>query len=97
MTITWVQFAWAVGILIVWSGFLVGIIRQMLFRLYVDLKAEVDAVKAEQKKNDAEFKSFLIALPLNYYRREDAVREFTSISTKLDRLYEIYSRVMKHA
>jgi hypothetical protein len=62
-----------------------------------ELKVQIESAHADYKRIDAEFKKFLMELPLHYYRREDAVREFTAISTKLDRLYEIYSKVMKHA
>lgn len=81
MQIEWQQFAWFAGLLILWSGFLVGIIRQMLSRLYSDLEKRVDRI-------DAEFKAFLVRLPVDYQRRDDSIREFTVINAKLDRMYE---------
>lgn len=116
MTITWVQFAWAVALLLGWIGSLFGVIwfltRQLaaMFKKGIDentaglrandeaLKTLIDTAQADYKRLDDEFKAFLANLPLQYYRREDAIREFTAISSKLDRLHEIISeRMLPHA
>lgn len=42
------------------------------------------------------FERLMAELPLHYQRREDAIREFTAINTKLDRLYELLARRSSH-
>lgn len=88
MTITWAQFAWAVGIFILWSGFLVGVIRQMGLSAYVKLEERVE-------RNEKDFKNHLVNLPLDYQRRDDSIREFTVINAKLDKMFEFVARGSK--
>ncbi|TCS70690.1 hypothetical protein EDC61_11417 [Sulfuritortus calidifontis] len=45
---------------------------------------------------ESRFERLMAELPLHYQRREDAIREFTAINTKLDRLYELLARRSSH-
>jgi len=46
-------------------------------------------VAREVDRVDGDLKRLLAELPLHYQRREDAIREYTVINVKLDRLYEL--------
>lgn len=74
----------------VWT-LLVWFARRMLADLDKRL-ARIDDVACEVGRVDAEVKRLIAELPLHYQRREDAIREFTAINTKLDRLYELLAR-----
>ncbi len=37
---------------------------------------------------DADLKRLIAELPIHYQRREDAIREYTAVNAKLDRIWE---------
>ncbi len=99
MTITWIQVVWVSGLLVGWSGFLIGIIRWLIGKLFnrleesiikdiAELKQGNQENKGQYQRIDSEFRQFLIAMPIDYVRREDFIREYTTINIKLDRLNE---------
>lgn len=109
MTLQWPQFVWIAGLLLAWSGALIGAIWFLILRIInqfkdgiedshatlkaadAELKSQIETTKADYNRIDTEFKTLLIQLPLHYHRREDAIREYTAINTKLDRLHEIFT------
>lgn len=75
-----------VGATVIASVF--GLLKWFASRIIADIDqrlARIDEVERKVEKLMAE-------LPIYYQRREDAVREYTSINAKLDRLYELIVR-----
>lgn len=100
ITITWTEVAWAIGLMTAWTGFLVGIIKWLIGRMIRNLDERLKAnnddctakwmqIDASLKQTDADLKSLAMKLPVEYQRREDSIREYTAINSKLDRLYEL--------
>lgn len=84
-----------VTVLLAWSGLLIGIIKSLLDRN----QAHVDnRFSALEKANEEEARDWLrierellelkAALPMEYVRREDAIRQEVVINAKLDALAE---------
>jgi len=87
-----------VGLIIAWSGFLVGVIKWLLARMIKGLEEQISAsnqdcmdkwltLENNHKQLESRFINLLERLPLDYQRREDAIREYTVINSKLDRQY----------
>lgn len=107
MTLQWNQIALAIGMVVSWSGFLIGIIYVLIAKVFTgfeskvvaaeskvdaaaaQLKVDIDKNSAAQKQNELQFQKLLLELPAHYQRREDSIREYTVINTKLDKLYEM--------
>jgi len=73
-------------------GGVFGLLKWFAGRLLADIEerlARIDAVAREVDRVDADLRRLLAELPLHYQRREDAIREYTVINIKLDRLYEL--------
>lgn len=69
-----------------------ALLKWFAARLLTDIEkklARVDSVAQEVERVDGEVKRLLAELPLHYQRRDDAIREYTAINAKLDRLYEV--------
>lgn len=80
-------------------GGVFGLLKWFAGRLLDDIEARltrIDAVARDVDRVDGDLKRLLAELPIHYQRREDAIREFTAINTKLDRLYELISRRQTH-
>ena len=56
---------------------------------WTQIGASLKQTDASLKQTDADLKRLMTELPLHYQRREDAIREYTSIHAKLDRIYEL--------
>ncbi len=41
------------------------------------------------------FERLMAELPLHYQRREDAIREYTAMNAKLDRIYELIMEIRR--
>ena len=73
-------------------GLVAGIVRWTVQRIMKDIDdkfVRMDDVQQQMVRVDADLKRLIAEMPLYYQRREDAIRDYTSINTKLDRLYEI--------
>jgi len=73
-------------------GVIVGMMRWMVQRIMKDIDDRLGRMedltqKVAQVDND--LKRLIADMPLYYQRREDAIRDYTAINSKLDRLYEI--------
>lgn len=99
-SIDWQMVTWASGLVTAWTGSLIGIIKLLIGRMMRDLNERLRAnnddcaakwaqIGASLKQTDADLKRLMTELPLHYQRREDAIREYTSIHAKLDRIYEL--------
>lgn len=77
----------------VWS-LLIWFARRMLANIDERL-ARIDEVAREVGRVDADLKRLIAELPLHYQRREDAIREYTSINAQLGRVYEVLME-LKH-
>jgi len=73
-------------------GGVFALLRWFAARLLSDIEerlSRIDIVAREVDRVDSDLKRLLAELPLHYQRREDAIREYTAINVKLDRLYEL--------
>jgi len=77
-------------------GGMFGLLKWFAARHLADIKGHLDNINErldaharDMARLDADFKRLLAELPLHYQRREDAIREYTVINVKLDRLYEL--------
>lgn len=100
ITITWTVVAWAIGLMIAWTGFLIGIIKWLIGRMIKNLDERLKTnnddctekwmrIDVSLRQTDADLKRLMTQLPIEYQRREDSIREYTAINSKLDRLYEL--------
>ncbi len=89
ITVTWDMVAWVIGLVMAWTGFLIGIIQWLIKRMAGNLDARLSEQAALWQKTDSDLKKLMVDLPLYYQRREDAIREYTNINFKLDRMYEL--------
>jgi len=62
--------------------------RYMLGELEKRL-ARIETVSEEVRRIEGELKRLMMELPMQYQRRDDAIREYVAINAKLDRLYEL--------
>ena len=69
--------------------------RRMLADIDARL-ARIDDVAREVGRVDADLKTLIAEMPLHYQRREDAIREYTAINAKLDRLYEAMLEIKRN-
>lgn len=73
-------------------GLMVGLVRWMGQRIMADIDARmgrIDGVMREVARVDGDLKRLVAELPMHYQRREDAIREYTTINAKIDRLTEV--------
>lgn len=59
----------------------------------------IDEIEERLKRIDDlenRFERLMAELPLHYQRREDAIREYTAMNAKLDRIYELMMELRKH-
>lgn len=73
-------------------GLMAGLVRWMGQRIMADIDARmgrIDGVMNEVARVDADLKRLVAELPMHYQRREDAIREYTTINAKIDRLTEV--------
>lgn len=73
-------------------GVMAGLVRWMGQRIMADIDARLgrmDDVMGEVSRVDGDLKRLVAELPMHYQRREDAIREYTTINAKIDRLTEV--------
>lgn len=92
---------WQAGLWI--AGAAVGavalMVRAFASRLMREIDARferIDALAHDISRVDGDLKRLIAELPIHYQRREDAIREYTVINVKLDRLYELMLRGERH-
>lgn len=79
-------------------GGVFALLKWFAGRLLADIEerlSRIDALAREVDRVDADLKRLEAELPLHYQRRDDAIREYTSLNAKLDRVYEVLME-MKH-
>ncbi|MDD3553235.1 MAG: hypothetical protein PHC35_01755 [Deltaproteobacteria bacterium] len=69
-------------------GGVFALLKWFAGRILSDIETRLKRVDDVECRLD----TLLSELPLHYQRREDAIREYTAINAKLDRLYEILVR-----
>lgn len=58
----------------------------------------LDEIEQRLKRIDeleSRFERLMAELPLHYQRREDAIREYTAMNAKLDRIYELIMEIRR--
>lgn len=73
-------------------GGIFALLKWFAGRLLSDIESRLTRIDDLESR----FERLMAELPLHYQRREDAIREFTAINTKLDRLYELIARRSSH-
>jgi len=73
-------------------GGVFALLKWFAGRLLEDIDKRLSRIDEVEARVD----KLLADLPLHYQRREDAIREFTAINAKLDRLYELLARRHDH-
>ena len=81
------------GIPITWLLSVSGIVLGGVFGLLKWFAGRmIDEIETRLKRVDdleSRFERLMAELPLHYQRREDAIREYTTINAKIDRLTEV--------
>lgn len=81
------------GIPITWLLSISGIVLGGVFGLLKWFAGRmIDEIETRLKRIDdleSRFERLMAELPLHYQRREDAIREYTTINAKIDRLTEV--------
>ena len=81
------------GIPITWLLSVSGIVLGGVFGLLKRFAGRmIDEIETRLKRIDdleSRFERLMAELPLHYQRREDAIREYTTINAKIDRLTEV--------
>ena len=81
------------GIPITWILSVSGIVLGGVFGLLKWFAGRmIDEIETRLKRIDdleSRFERLMAELPLHYQRREDAIREYTTINAKIDRLTEV--------
>ena len=81
------------GIPITWLLSISGIVLGGVFGLLKWFTGRmIDEIETRLKRIDdleSRFERLMAELPLHYQRREDAIREYTTINAKIDRLTEV--------
>lgn len=79
-------------------GGVFGLLKWFAGRLLSDIEeklARIDAISSEVERVDSDLKRMMAELPLHYQRREDAIREYTAMNAKLDRIYELIMEIRR--
>lgn len=77
--------AWLLSISGIVLGGVFGLLKWFAGRM-------IDEIETRLKRIDdleSRFERLMAELPLHYQRREDAIREYTTINAKIDRLTEV--------
>lgn len=72
-------------------GGVFALLKWFASRLLADIEKRlerIDAVSREVDRVDGDLKRLMAELPIHYQRREDAIREYTAVNAKLDRIWE---------
>lgn len=81
------------GIPITWLLSVSGVVLGGVFGLLKWFAGRmIDEIETRLKRIDdleSRFERLMAELPLHYQRREDAIREYTTINAKIDRLTEV--------
>lgn len=83
VSITWLI---AIGGTVVGGVF--GLLKWFASRMLAEIEDRIKRIDDVEER----FERMLAELPLHYQRRDDAIREYTAINAKLDRLYELMMR-----
>jgi DNA-binding transcriptional regulator GbsR (MarR family) len=74
------------------GGTVIGGVFALLKWFAARLLEDIDQRLRRIDEVEARMDRLLAELPLYYQRREDSIRELTSVNTKFDRIYELLAR-----
>lgn len=80
-----IPFTWLLSVSGIVLGGVFGLLKWFAARM-------IDEIETRLKRIDdleSRFEWLMAELPLHYQRREDAIREYTTINAKIDRLTEV--------
>lgn len=79
-------------------GGVFGLLKWFAARLLADIEerlSRIDALSREVDRVDGDLKRLMAEMPIHYQRREDAIREYTAMNAKLDRIYELIMEIRR--
>ncbi|MCX8018354.1 MAG: hypothetical protein N2690_10710 [Rhodocyclaceae bacterium] len=82
---------WGVALASTVLGAWWALLKWFAARLLNDIEkklSRIDALSHEVDRVDADLKRLMAEMPIHYQRREDAIREYTAMNAKLDRIWE---------
>ena len=101
ITLEFQHIVWIVGLIVAWSGLLFAGIRWLMVRVVGTFDESFKSLVNKCERLDADFKTLLINLPIEYQRREDSIREYTVFNAKLDKtnqnIYELNQNIKRIA
>ena len=80
-----IPITWLLSVSGIVLGGVFGLLKWFAWRM-------IDEIETRLKRTDdleSRFERLMAELPLHYQRREDAIREYTTINAKIDRLTEV--------
>ena len=80
-----IPITWLLSVSGIVLGGVFGLLKWFAWRM-------IDEIETRLKRIDdleSRFERLMAELPLHYQRREDAIREYTTINAKIDRLTEV--------
>lgn len=85
----WYIGIWLIGLLLAGLFFIGRGLAQRLLREMDTRFNRIDVLAAEVARVDSDLKRLIADLPMHYQRRDDAIREYTTINSKIDRVIEV--------
>ena len=77
--------AWLLSISGIVLGGVFGLLKWFAGRMIDEIETRLERIDDLESR----FERLMAELPLHYQRREDAIREYTTINAKIDRLTEV--------
>lgn len=76
------------------GGIVIGVLFALLKWFAQRLLADIDARLRRIDEVERRLERITAEMPQHYQRRDDAIREYTAINAKLDRLYELLMKAI---
>ncbi|MBK7352669.1 MAG: hypothetical protein IPI97_08160 [Nitrosomonas sp.] len=88
IALNWQQMTWVAGIVIAWTGFLVGIIRVLISKMVSSLEKRMDSQTNHWEKAERDLHRLMSELPTQYQRRDDFLRELEQAESRYQKAVE---------
>ena len=80
-----IPFTWLLSVSGIVLGGVFGLLKWFAARMIDEIETRLTRIDDLESR----FERLMAELPLHYQRREDAIREYTTINAKIDRLTEV--------
>lgn len=88
IALNWQQMTWVAGIVIAWTGFLIGIIRALISKMVSSLEKRMDSQTNHWEKAERDLHLLMSELPTQYQRRDDFLRELEQAESRYQKAVE---------